>query len=48
MHINVSGFDYVPAYQIILGTIEGADTADVEWVFRPYMNTTKKRKFLST
>ncbi|PVD24095.1 hypothetical protein C0Q70_14565 [Pomacea canaliculata] len=35
-------------YQIILGTIEGADTADVEWVFRPYMNTTKKRKFLST
>lgn len=34
-------------YQIILGTIENVDTADTEWVYRPYMNTTKKRKFLS-
>lgn len=34
-------------YQIQLGTIDNADTADVEWVYRPYMNTAKKRKFLS-
>ncbi|XP_046342662.2 U3 small nucleolar ribonucleoprotein protein IMP4-like [Haliotis rufescens] len=34
-------------YQIILGTLETADTADVEWVYRPYMNTAKKRKVLS-
>ncbi|KAK7503420.1 hypothetical protein BaRGS_00005341 [Batillaria attramentaria] len=34
-------------YQILLGTLESTDTADVEWVFKPYMNTTKKRKFLS-
>ncbi|KAL3852576.1 hypothetical protein ACJMK2_016197 [Sinanodonta woodiana] len=34
-------------YQIILGTIETADSADVEWVYRPYMNTTKKRRFLT-
>ncbi|KAK3612063.1 hypothetical protein CHS0354_021751 [Potamilus streckersoni] len=35
------------SYQIILGTIETADSADVEWVYRPYMNTTKKRRFLT-
>ncbi|XP_050399207.1 U3 small nucleolar ribonucleoprotein protein IMP4 [Patella vulgata] len=34
-------------YQIIQGTIENTATADVEWVHRPYMNTAKKRKFLS-
>ncbi|XP_013394125.1 U3 small nucleolar ribonucleoprotein protein IMP4 [Lingula anatina] len=34
-------------YQIILGTLDNADSADVEWVFRPYMNTTKKRRFLA-
>lgn len=38
---------FVTVYQIILGTIENVDTADTEWVYRPYMNTTKKRKFLS-
>ncbi|CAG2210360.1 IMP4 [Mytilus edulis] len=32
-------------YQIILGTIDTKDSADVEWVYRPYMNTAKKRKF---
>ncbi|XP_076102144.1 U3 small nucleolar ribonucleoprotein IMP4-like [Mytilus galloprovincialis] len=34
-------------YQIILGTIDTKDSADVEWVYRPYMNTAKKRKFLA-
>ncbi|KAL5015218.1 hypothetical protein ScPMuIL_009488 [Solemya velum] len=33
-------------FQVVLGTVE-ADSADVEWVYKPYMNTTKKRKFLS-
>ena len=36
-----------PVYQIILGTIETKDSADIEWVYRPYMNTAKKRKFLA-
>uniref|UniRef100_T1IWK7 Brix domain-containing protein n=1 Tax=Strigamia maritima TaxID=126957 RepID=T1IWK7_STRMM len=34
-------------YQIKLGTIEQGKAADDEWVYRPYMNTTRKRKFLS-
>ncbi|KAG4994680.1 hypothetical protein JHK82_031415 [Glycine max] len=33
-------------YQIKLGTVDQAE-AQIEWVIRPYMNTTKKRKFLS-
>jgi len=33
-------------YKIILGTLDLENTADVEWVLRPYMNTTKKRTFL--
>jgi len=33
-------------YQITLATLEMKD-ADVEWVYRPYMNTTKKRSFLA-
>lgn len=32
-------------YQIRLGTLDN-DTADNEWVYRPYMNTTRKRKAL--
>ncbi|KAI5415168.1 uncharacterized protein LOC127138629 [Lathyrus oleraceus] len=32
-------------YQIKLGTVDQAE-AQTEWVYRPYMNTTKKRKFL--
>ncbi|KAF5477074.1 U3 small nucleolar ribonucleoprotein protein IMP4 isoform X1 [Juglans microcarpa x Juglans regia] len=32
-------------YQIKLGTVD-QDEAQTEWVIRPYMNTTKKRKFL--
>lgn len=31
--------------QIKLGTVDQAE-AQVEWVIRPYMNTSKKRKFL--
>ena len=34
-------------YRIILGTLDGTDSADIEWVYKPYMRTTKKRKFLS-
>ncbi|XP_072026379.1 U3 small nucleolar ribonucleoprotein protein IMP4-like [Amphiura filiformis] len=34
-------------YEIKLGTIENAATADVEWVHRPYMNTAKKRRHLA-
>ena len=32
-------------FQITLGTLD-QDEAQTEWVIRPYMNTTKKRKFL--
>lgn len=35
-------------YEIRLGTIDQVDAADVEWVNRPYMNTAKKRKYLTT
>jgi len=34
-------------YEIKLGTLENAGAADVEWAYRPYMNTAKKRRFLS-
>ncbi|CAI9727727.1 Hypothetical predicted protein [Octopus vulgaris] len=34
-------------FKIILGTIDNADTADVEWVYKPYMRTTAKRTFLA-
>lgn len=37
----------IAVYQIIQGTVDVADAADVEWVYRPYMNTAKKRRFLS-
>ena len=45
--INMTVCLIVPVYQIILGTIDNADSADVEWVYRPYMNTAKKRRFLT-
>lgn len=32
-------------YEIKMGTIENVD-ADTEWVYRPFMNTSKKRDFL--
>jgi len=34
-------------YEIKLGTLESANAADSEWALRPYMNTNKKRRFLS-
>lgn len=34
-------------YQIKLGTLENEAAADSEWALRPYMNTAKKRRFLS-
>ena len=34
-------------YKIILGTVDTAEAADIEWVYRPYMNTAKKRMFLA-
>jgi len=34
-------------YEIKLGTLENAAAADVEWAWRPYMNTAHKRRFLS-
>lgn len=35
------------AYQIKLGTLDVAADADIEWVYRPYQRTAKKRSFLS-
>jgi hypothetical protein len=34
-------------YQIKLGTLENENAADSEWSLRPYMNTARKRRFLS-
>ncbi|BFZ10735.1 hypothetical protein BsWGS_13774 [Bradybaena similaris] len=34
-------------YKIVRGTADKLSIADDEWVHRPYMNTTRKRKFLS-
>lgn len=34
-------------YEIKLGTLDTIEAADTEWVYRPYMNTTRKRRFLS-
>jgi len=34
-------------YQIKLGTIDQLDACDTEWQYRPFMNTAKKRKFLT-
>lgn len=34
-------------YEIKLGTLDRASSADVEWTLRPYMNTAKKRKILA-
>lgn len=35
-------------YQIKLGTVDIEKAVDTEWAFKPYMNTTKKRRFLSS
>lgn len=34
-------------YQIKLGTLDEMQAANIEWVHRPYMNTSIKRRFLS-
>lgn len=34
-------------YEIKLGTLEAASAAQTEWALRPYMNTSRKRRFLS-
>ncbi|XP_073991722.1 U3 small nucleolar ribonucleoprotein protein IMP4 isoform X1 [Rhodnius prolixus] len=34
-------------FDIKLGTLDSIDTAESEWVLRPYMNTAAKRRFLS-
>jgi len=34
-------------YKLTRGTLDKLSTADNEWVYRPYMNTARKRKFLS-
>ena len=34
-------------YEIKLGTLEAEAAADTEWALRPYMNTAKRRRFLS-
>lgn len=39
-------FEMTP-YDIKLATIEVADSANSEWSLRPYMNSAKKRKYLS-
>lgn len=39
-------FEMIP-YDIKLSTIDTADSANSEWSLRPYMNSSKKRKYLS-
>ncbi|KAG1686129.1 U3 small nucleolar ribonucleoprotein IMP4 [Nymphon striatum] len=34
-------------YEIKLGTIDHGDAAEIEWKLKPFMNTMKKRQFLS-
>ena len=34
-------------YEIRLGTPDQGSAAELEWVLRPYMNTARKRRFLS-
>lgn len=34
-------------YDLKLGTLDNADTAESEWVLRPYMNTASKKRLLS-
>jgi len=34
-------------YKIMLGTLENEKASDIEWSLRPYMNTARKRRFLS-
>ena len=34
-------------YDLKLGTLDNADTAESEWILRPYMNTASKKRLLS-
>ncbi len=34
-------------YEIKLGTLDAEAAAETEWALRPYMNTSRKRRFLS-
>ena len=34
-------------YEVKLGTLESEAAAETEWALRPYMNTARKRRFLS-
>jgi U3 small nucleolar ribonucleoprotein protein IMP4 len=44
----ITSFSFIPRlYQIKLGTLENENAADSEWSLRPYMNTARKRRFLS-
>ena len=45
--LNCLNIICILVYEIKLGTIDNADTADSEWKLRPYMNTAKKREFLA-
>ena len=40
-------FNFSSVYEIKLGTVDQTE-ADTEWRLRPYMNTAKKRKTLSS
>ena len=44
----ITSFHSVSVYKIWRGPLHEEDTAEVEWVFRPYMNTAYKRRYLST
>uniref|UniRef100_A0A0N5A9G8 Brix domain-containing protein n=1 Tax=Syphacia muris TaxID=451379 RepID=A0A0N5A9G8_9BILA len=39
-------FELMP-YRIILGTLEHPEAAQVEWEFKPFLNTASKRQFLA-
>lgn len=34
-------------FKIVMGTLDQVGAADIEFVLKPYMNTARKRKFLS-
>jgi U3 small nucleolar ribonucleoprotein protein IMP4 len=38
---------FFSVYCLKLGTLDNIEAAETEWVLRPYMNTSKKRQFLS-
>lgn len=46
LHVRYA-FILLTVYKIWRGPLHEEATADIEWVYRPYMNTTFKRRFLS-